>query len=100
MDIQARAQKLGKASPLIERAIGESSLDEQTLIQSVEEALEQLNGAQLLHCFSVLLDEEPTSETFATARSKTDQGRRDWLLLWLRQGDFWPDDVLDAAYGC
>jgi hypothetical protein len=100
MSVQDRAGRLANASPLIALAVEESAAEDAAVLAAVQEVLEQLGSAQLLRCFSVVLYDDPTSETFATARGKSDEGRRAWLLSWLGCGDFWPDEVLDAAYGC
>lgn len=98
MSIPGRARKLANASPLIASAVERSVTDDAAVVFAVEQALKQLSSAELLRCFSFLLDDDPTSELFTTARCSNDDGRRAMLVKWLREGDVWPDEVLDTAY--
>src|SRR6056297_421367 len=98
MSVHVRARRLANASPLIALAVDDAG-DEDEMLIAVRDALSLLNSRQLLRCFSVLLDDDPTSETYSTARNKNDAGRRAWLYSWLETGDFWPEQAFDTAYG-
>lgn len=100
MNLLDRAQRMSHASPLIALAIEESDGSAESVQAGVSSALQELSDRQLLHCFNVLTDDDPSSETFRQANTQNREQRLRWLQQWLETGEFWSDDVFDIAYGC